>query len=172
MKSLVSALTIASFAFMLAPTPSLATSYTGTGANSSFRSQTGVPLGTVFNANTLFVNITAGAPGKVLVVRATVAIQHPTTTVEPYLQLYTNAAQTTSQPEPTGPAAIEHKCTDSCIVTMEWWIDLDAAEAACPGCVYGQQLTQTLLLFDELAPRGTVGPYTDISLTAQLVSKN
>jgi hypothetical protein len=172
MKSLVSSLIIGSLALAIAPRPSLATSYTGTGSDASFRSQTGVHLGTVFDANTLFVRISAGLPGKVLVVRATVAIQNPATTVEPYMQLYTNAAGTTSQPEPTGPAAIEHKCTDSCIVTMEWWIDLDAAEAGCPGCIYGQTLTETLLLFDELAPRYTVGPSTDISLSAQLVSKN
>ncbi len=172
MRSLVSALTIAIFAFVTAPAPGLATSYTGTGANASFRSQTTVALGTVFNPNTIFVNINPGAAGKVMVVRATIAVQHPTTTVEPYLQLYTGAAQTPAQPEPTGPAAIEQKCTDSCIITMEWWIDLDAAEAACPGCIYGQQLTETLLLFDELAPRGTVGPSSDISLTARLVSKN
>jgi len=172
MKSLISTLIIGSLVLVIAPRPSLATSYTGTNSNASFRSLTGVPLGTVFNANTLFVRITAGVPGRVLVVRATVAVQNPTTTIEPYLQLYTNAAGTTSQPEPTGPAAVQHKCTDSCIITMEWWIDLDAAEAGCPGCVYGQALTETLLLFDELAPRGTVGPSTDISLSAQLVSKS
>ncbi len=172
MKSLVSTLIIGSLALVIAPRPSLATSYTGKNSNASFRSATGVPLGTVFNANTLFVQISAGLPGKVLVVRATVAVQNPTTAIEPYLQLYTNAAGSPSQPEPTGPASVHYHCTDSCIVTMEWWIDLDAAEAACPGCVYGQTLTETVLLFDELAPRGTVGPPTDFSLIAEMVSKS
>jgi len=55
---------------------------------------------------------------------------------------------------------------------MEWWIDLDAAEAASPGTVYGHALNETVSLFDEMAPRGSVGASMDVSLSAKMVSKN
>ena len=172
MKKLATGVLIISLALFTTPRPSLATSRTSPNAKASFMSQSGT-LRSIFDAPSYFVAIQAGQPGYVLVVTATVVIEDPTTMVEPYIQLYPGAAGgATNQPEPTGPSPRHYTCSSSCITTMEWWIDLDAAEAASPGTVYGQPLNETISLFDEMAMRGSVGPPMDVSLSAKMVSKN
>ncbi len=154
MKKLATGVLITSLVFVATPHPTLATSRTSGNTKASFASQTGTNLRSIFDAPSYFVAIQAGLPG------------------EPYIQLYTNAAGATNQPEPTGPSPRHYTCTTSCITTMEWWIDLDAAEAASPGTVYGRPLNETITLFDEMAARGSVGPVMDVSLSAKMVSKN
>jgi len=171
MKKLATGVLIISLALFTTPRPSLATSRTSPNAKASFMSETGT-LRSIFEAPSYSVVIQAGLPGYVLVVTATVVIEDPTTTVEPYIQLYTSAAGALNQPEPTGHFPRHYTCSSSCITTMEWWIDLDAAEAASPGTVYGQPLNETISLFDEMAMRGSVGPPMDVSLSAKMVSKN
>ena len=173
MKKLATGVLIISLALFTTPRPSLATSRTDGNTKASFMSATGTHLRSIFEAPTYSVTINAGLlPGYVLVVTATVVIEDPTTTVEPYIQLYTSAAGALNQPEPTGHFPRHYTCSSSCITTMEWWIDLDAAEAASPGTVYGQPLNETISLFDEMAMRGSVGPPMDVSLSAKMVSKN
>jgi hypothetical protein len=172
MKKLATGVLIISLTLFTTPRPSLATSRTSGNTKASFMSQTGTNLRSISDAPSYLVTISAGLPGYVLVVTATVVIEDPTTTVEPYIQLYTNAAGATNQPEPTGPSPRHYTCSSSCITTMEWWIDLDAAEAASPGTVYGQTLNEQVTLFDEMAPFGSVGPSMDVSLSAKMVSKN
>jgi hypothetical protein len=146
-----------------------ATYYTGSGARSSFRSQSGVPLGTILAPNNLTVRISPAQAGTVLTVEVTIFLSAATNDVYPYFNVYTSAGFV--EPVATGAYRTGYcEVGSPCVVTANYWIDIDKAEIDMGGGVIGAPLNVQLLLSDYYSSPG--GSIADISLAARLENKN
>ncbi len=146
-----------------------ATYYTGRGATSSFRSQSGVPLGTVIAPNNLTVQIAQAKAGTVLTVEVTIFLSAAANNIYPYFNIYTNAGFV----EPVATGQYQSAYCDAhspCVVTAHYWLDIDKADADAGGGVIGNYLSVQLLLSDYYSMPG--GALASISLAARLENKN
>jgi hypothetical protein len=146
-----------------------ATYYTGPGATSSFRSQSGVPLGTVIAPNSLTTRITQAQAGTILTVEVTIYLTNvPAHAVYPYFDIFTVAF-----PEPVATGAYRTaycEASSQCTVSAHYWIDIDKANADAGGGVIGSPVNVQLLLSDYYSNPG--GAIADITLAARLEKKN
>jgi len=146
-----------------------ATYYTGRGATSSFRSQSGVPLGTVIAPNNLTVQIAQAKAGTVLTVEVTIFLSAAVNNISPYFNIYTNAGFV--EPVATGQYQSAYcEAGSPCVVTAHYWLDIDKADADNGGGVIGNSLSVQLLLSDYYSMPG--GALASISLAARLENKN
>jgi len=169
MKHLVASLLFATVVLAVLPRPSGATYYTGSGAKASFRSATNVGLGTALSPNQLITRISQATAGTVLTIQVNVMATGGTADFEPYILVYPGICA----PEPMlgGGATIQPcKAGEYCVISMNYFCDVDKAEADNPGGVIGFPVTVTVQMLEySSTPAGATVSW---SVATRLESKN
>jgi hypothetical protein len=165
----VTGILFAMVALAALPEDSRATYYTGTGAKASFRSATNVPLGTALSPNTLTTRITQATAGTVLTIQVNVAATGGTANYEPYILVYPGICA----PEPMlGAGATIEFCHagEYCVISMNYFCDVDKAEADNGGGVIGNPIFVTVNMLEyNSAPAGATVSW---SVATRLEPKN
>ncbi len=134
--------TLGLVSLVLLVSPGFAAS-TSPGKSSAYESSNGNVLSTS-DATLLTATIAMGRSKSVVEVTATVHYDVGVVTTEPTLTVTVNGV--TAQPTTGGfYTNINQRCSAACTVSGNWWLDLDAAEAANPGMFVGKTLSVHLI---------------------------
>jgi hypothetical protein len=150
------------------PVPCSATFNTGNGAKASFVSVTNVALGTPIAPTVIQPRIKKALAGTVLTLEVSILATGGTADYEPYVLVFPNVCSM----EPTLGAAVAQECPagEECVLTMNYWCDIDAAEASNPGGVINSPIRIDVIVFD--ANSAPAGAHINLSAAARLESKN
>lgn len=150
------------------PVPCTATFNTGAGAKASFVSVSDVPLSTIFSPTIITPRIKKALAGAVLTLEVSILARGGTADYEPYVLVFPNICSM----EPAIGHAVAQECPagEECVLTMNYWCDVDQAEVNNPGGVIGFPIRIDVFLFEE--HNLPAGARVDFSAVARLESKN
>jgi hypothetical protein len=151
------------------PVPCSATFSTGPGAKASFTSVSG-PLSTIFSPTILRPKIKKALAGTVLTLEVSIVASGGTADYEPYILVFPSNI-CPMEPVASG-AAVAQECPagEECILTVNYWCDIDRAEAGNPGGVIGFPIQLDVFLFEE--NNAPAGAQVNFSAVARLEPKN